>query len=101
MAGIVEGSLSVDSNDNSVQSDSTYYSSNSNDDSSSMNEDSSDSNGEDLDEDELSSSDLDIFTYSDVYPYLFKPELSPSETPSGSFIDEESPSVICVGNIDW
>ena len=45
-------------------------------------------------------SGLEIFTHTDVYPYLFKPELSSSETPSDIFIVEESPSVIQVGNTD-
>ena len=71
--GIVEGNFGINSNNDTVLTGSAYYSSNSNDDSSSVNEDcsSSDSNGEDL---EMSSTGLEIFTHTDVHPYLFEPE---------------------------
>ena len=85
MAEIAEASSTVSSDDDSVLSGSACYSSDSNV------------------EDEVSLSQLSgISTHTDVHPYLFEPELSPSKTPSGASLVEESiSSGNRVGNTDW
>ena len=82
MAEVVEARFTVSSDDESVLSGSVCYSSDSNN------------------EDEASLSE--ISTHTDVHPYLFEPELSPSETPSGvSLLEESVSSINRVGNTDW